>query len=443
VTEPADAGRAVAEAHRREWAVVLAAVACAVGDLELAEDCVQEAYASALQTWATAGVPANPAAWLTTTARRRAIDAIRREHTLRAKMPLLAEPGGPDGLGGPGGPDGTGAEATLVGAAGASRDAAEILDVAGVIPDERLRLIFMCCHPALAAEAQMALTLRLVCGMATADIARAFLVAETTMGARLTRAKKKIATARIAFLVPGAAELPDRLQGVLGVIYLLFTTGHTAPSGGPAQRPALMEQALRLTRMLRELMPDEAEVGGLLALLLVSWARRATRADAAGRLVPLAEQDRSQWDRRAIAEAHGLVVAGLRGGRPGRYVLQAAIASLHAEAPAYAGTDWPQIVRLYDELLTVWPSPVVALNRAVALSMTAGPAVALAEVERLAADGRLAGYHYLPAVQADLLRRLGRTAEAAQAGQEALRLTANAAERDFLAAQEAAGEEGD
>jgi RNA polymerase sigma-70 factor (ECF subfamily) len=291
----------------------------------------------------------------------------------------------------------------------------------------------MCCHPALAQEAQLALTLRLVCGMTTADIARALLVSEPTMAARMTRAKKKISAARIPFRLPGAAELPDRLRAVLGVIHLLFTAGHTAPSGASLVRTDLVDQSLRLARMLRELMPDEREVRGLLALLLVTDARRATRVDADGRLLRLEDQDRSLWDRSAMAEAHDLIVDGLRGGRPGRYVLQAAIASLYAEAPSYDQTDWPQIVTLYDELLSVWPSPVVALNRTVAVSMVDGPAQALAEVEELEKNGQLARYQYLPAIKADLLHRLGRAEEAAIAYRQALELTENDAERKFLA----------
>jgi RNA polymerase sigma-70 factor (ECF subfamily) len=399
---------------------VLAATARVARDLDLAEECVQEAYAQALVAWARDGVPRNPAAWLTTTAKRRAMDALGRERRLRSNLPLLVEPAEP-------------VDEVVTEMAGMDEPLAE--DPEEVVPDERLRLIFTCCHPALAQDAQMALTLRLVCGVATADIARAFLVSEPTMAARITRAKKKISTARIAFRVPGAAELPERLRAVLGVIHLLFTTGHTAPSGPSLLRPDLVDQALHLARMLRQLLPDEREVWGLLALLLVTDARRATRVDGAGRLLRLEEQDRSQWDRIAIAEAQALIVDGLRGGRPGRYVLQAAIAAVYTEAPAYDQTNWPQIVTLYDALLEVWPSPVVALNRAVAVAMVAGPSVALAQVEELERDGRLAGYHYLPAVKADLLRRLGRTAEAATASREALELTINQAEREFLTRQ--------
>jgi RNA polymerase sigma factor (sigma-70 family) len=374
-------------------------------DLDLAEECVQEAYAAALASWPGDGVPASPTAWLTTTARRRAIDAVRRDRVLQAKLPLLLEP------------DETAATAEAE---------------ADVVPDERLRLIFLCCHPALSADAQPALTLRLVCGLSTGEIARALLVSEAATAARLTRAKKKIATARIPYRLPPAADLPERLRGVLGVIHLLFTAGHTAPAGPVLVRADLVDRALHLARMLHELMPAEPDVRGLLALLLVTDARRATRVDAEGRLLRLEQQDRSRWDHTAIAEAHGLIVAGLRGGPPGRYVVQAAIAALYAQAPTYARTDWPQIVTLYDALLAVWPSPVVALNRTVALAEVSGPGAALAEVERLERDGRLAGYQYLPAIKADLLGRLGRAGEAAAAYRAALGLTGNAAERAFL-----------
>ncbi|MEJ3744937.1 sigma-70 family RNA polymerase sigma factor [Actinomycetes bacterium KLBMP 9797] len=394
---------------------MLAATMRVARDLDLAEECVQEAYAAALTAWPGDGVPANPVAWLTTTAKRRVIDVIRRERVLRAKFPLLAE-----------------REEAVDEVAWEEPAERLVADLADVIPDERLRLIFMCCHPALAPEAQPALTLKLVCGLSTDEIAQAFLVSEPAMSARLTRAKKKIAAARIPYRMPEAAELPDRLRAVLAVIHLLFTTGHTAPSGTSLVRTGLVDQALRLARMLRDLMPDEREVWGLLALLLVTDARRSTRVDAEGRLARLDEQDRSRWDRAAIAEAHDLIVDGLRGGRPGRYVLQAAIAALYAQAPTYAQTDWAQIVTLYDELLSVWPSPVVALNRTVAIARVHGPERALAEVAELEKDGRLAGYRYLPAIRADLLQRLGRIDEASIAYRQALELTSNETEREFL-----------
>jgi len=399
---------AVAEAHRREWAMVLAATVRVAGDLDLAEECVQDAYVSALDAWTRDGIPTNPGAWLTVASRRRALDAHRREKTLRTKLPLLIEPNtAPD-------------ESTM--------------DIEGVdvIPDDRLRLVFTCCHPALAREAQVALTLRLVCGLTTGEIADAFLVSEATMAARVTRAKKKILAARIPYREPSATELPERLDAVLTVVHLLFTTGHTAPTGEDLVRADLVDRALRLTRMLAQLMPDEREVRGLLALLLLTDARRATRSTSDGRLALLEEQDRSAWDRAAIAEGTSLVLGALRGGYPGRFALQAAIAALHAEAPTYAQTDWRQMRRLYDELLRVWPSPVVALNRCVATSMVDGPAVALAELDELQRDERLAGYRYLPATRADLLRRLGRAGEAADAYQAALALTENAQEREFL-----------
>jgi len=301
------------------------------------------------------------------------------------------------------------------------------------IPDDRLRLIFTCCHPALAREAQVALTLRLVCGLTTAEIAQAFLVTESTMAARVTRAKKKIAAARIPYRVPDAAELPDRLDAVLTVLHLLYTTGHTAPAGADLVRPDLVERAIGLARMLGGLMPDEPEVRGLLGLLLLTDARRDTRLGTDGRMLLLEEQDRSRWDRAAIEEGIDLVLAGLRGAHPGRFALQGAIAALHAEAPSYQQTDWPKVLAVYDALLAAWPSPVVALNRAVAVAMVAGPAAGLAEVEALERDGRLAGYRYLPAAKADLLRRLGRRAQAATAYRTALALADNAAERTFLA----------
>ena len=422
---------ALADAHRREWARVLAATARVARDLDLAEECVQDAYASAMTAWDRSGIPDNPGAWLTTAAKRRAIDAIRRDAALRSRLPLLVvddeeKPVHPE-----------------------ERHVEKLTEA---VPDERLRLIFVCCHPALAQEAQAALTLRLVCGLPVPDIARAFLVSEPTMAARITRAKKKIAVARIPYRVPRPADLPERLRAVLTVIHLLFTAGHTAPSGAALVRADLVDRATHLARMLCSLLPDDTEARGLLALLLVTDARRATRVDEDGRLLRLKDQDRSRWDRAALAEADAMIVSSLRAAPPGRYVLQAAIASLYAEAPAYDQTDWPQLVALYDKLLQAWPSPVVALNRTVPLSMVAGPEAALAEVERLEGDERLSGYQYLPAIKADLLSRLGRLAEADAAYRRAFDLAANEAERAFLAeqfadlaaglAQSSAGEQG-
>ncbi|MEV4625142.1 DUF6596 domain-containing protein [Micromonospora sp. NPDC049523] len=405
--------RAVDEAHRRDWANVLAATVRLTRDLDLAEECVQDAYVAALDTWTRTGVPNSPGAWLTTTAKHKALDALRRASTLRSKLHLLVEP----------------VEAEP-----------ELADP--VAHEDPLRLLFLCCHPALATEAQVALTLRLVCGVVTPDIARAFLVSETTMAARITRAKKKITTARIPFRMPAPDELSQRLDGVLTTIHLLFTTGHTAPSGPTLTRDDIAERALDLARLLRDLMPQEREVKGLLALLLANHARRATRTGADGRLLLLEEQDRSAWDRQSIAEAHELVLEALDGGNPGRFVLQAAIAALHAAAATYDSTDWGQILVLYDELLRVWPSPVVALNRAVPVAMVRGPAVALAEVEALEDSEALARYHYLPAIRADLLRRLGRNTEAAAEYERAIALVDNSAERAFLAGRlaETAGE---
>ncbi|SFA74594.1 RNA polymerase sigma-70 factor, ECF subfamily [Amycolatopsis marina] len=396
--------QALADAHRHEWATVLAATVRVTRDIDLAEECVQDAYAAALDSWSRDGVPARPGAWLTTAARHNALDILRRARTLRSKLHLLVEP------------EASGA------ASGAGHGQA----------DDRLRLVFLCCHPALSPEAQVALTLRLVCGVPTPEVATAFLVSESTMAARLTRAKKKIAAARIPFRIPSPDALPGRLDAALTAIHLLFSTGHTAPAGPTLTRDDLAERALDLARMLRALMPDEREVRGLLALLLANHARRTTRVGADGRLLPLEEQDRSAWDQQVVAEAHDLVLGALRGGRPGRFALQAAIAALHASAPTYAETDWDQILAVYDELLRVWPTPVVALNRAVAVAMVRGPAVALAEVEELEQDHRLAGYRYLPMVKADLLRRLGHGTAAAAAYEEAITLTGNEAERAFL-----------
>ncbi len=385
---------------------MLAATVRVTRDLDTAEEAVQDAYVQALRTWGRDGVPDRPGAWLTTVARRNALNLIQRRQTLESKLPLLVEPEDWEML--------------------------EPTSETESIADDRLRLIFTCCHPALAPEAQVALTLRLICGLATPEIARAFLVADATMAARLTRAKKKIAVARIPYAVPSAAELPARVDAVLTVVHLLYATGHTAPSGDELVRDDLCDRALDLARLLRQLLPDNGEVTGLHALLLVHQARRETRTDAHGRLLRLEDQDRSAWDRALIAEADRLVVAALRTGPPGRFTLQAAIAALHARAPSYAATDWPQILTLYDELLRVWPTPVVALNRAVAAAMVHGPERALAEIEALERDGRLDGYPYLPATKADLLHQLGRDSEAVDAYREALALTGNAAEQAFL-----------
>jgi RNA polymerase sigma-70 factor, ECF subfamily len=383
---------------------VLAATVRVTRDLDAAEESVQDAYVAALQAWSREGVPKRPGAWLTTVARRNALNAMARRRTLQAKLPLLVEP---------------------------EADMDEPTEDT-TIPDDRLRLVFTCCHPALAREAQVALTLRLVCGVGTADIAHAFLVAEATMAARLTRAKRKIAAAVIPYVVPGPADLPERLDAVLTVVHLLSTTAHAAPSGDALVRVELADRALDLARMLHALLPDEPEAAGLLALLLVHHARHATRTDASGRLARLEDQDRSAWDRAAIARADELLVGALRAGSRGRFTLQAAIAALHAQAPTYEETDWPQILALYDELLRVWPAPVVALNRAVAVAMVEGAAAGLEQVEALERDGRLAGYRYLPSTKADLLRRLGRHEEAADAYRAALALTDNATERAFL-----------
>jgi len=396
-----DVRQVIADAHRREWAFVLAATARVAGDLDLAEECVQDAYVAALDAWVRQGVPDNPGAWLTTAARNRALDAHRRDKTLRGKLPLLIEPPPPE-------PN--------------EDDPPEI-------PDDRLRLVFTCCHPALGREAQVALTLRLVCGLTTSEIAQAFLVSESTMAARVTRAKKKISAAHIAYREPDAAELPDRLDAVLTVVHLLFTTGHGQ------LRSDLADRAIDLGRVLATLMPDEGEVRGLLALMLLTDARRATRTDASGRLLLLDEQDRTQWNRAAIEEGGALVVEAIRGGRPGRFTLQAAIAALHDEAPSYELTDWPQIWQLYGRLQRVWPTPVVALNRVVAFAMVQGPAAALAEIDLLEREGRLEGYHYLPATKADLLRRLDRRDEAAAAYRQAIEWCDNEPERAFLTAR--------
>ena len=409
----------LAAAHRHEWARVLAATVRVAGDIDLAQECAQDAYVSALETWRRDGIPRNPGAWLTTTARRKALDSHRRAAALRARIPLLVEPGST-----------LGSRGEHVGSPSPETQLTEMDD----IPDDRLRLVFTCCHPALAREAQVALTLRLVCGLTTEQIAHAFLVSEPTMAARVTRAKKKISGARIPYRVPVSHELPERLDAVLTAVHLVFTAGHTAPTGDILVRPDLVDRAIELCTVLVDLMPDEREVRGLLALILVTDARRMTRVDEEGHLVLLEDQDRSRWDHPAIERGRVMVLEALRGGRPGRFVIQAAIASLHAEAPSFADTDWAQIVDLYDLLLDSWPSPVVALNRVVAVGFRSGPEAGLQALEQLEAETgpALSTYHYLPATRADFLRRLGRDQAAAAAYRTALALVGNDVERTFL-----------
>jgi RNA polymerase sigma factor (sigma-70 family) len=380
---------------------VLAATVRVTRDLDLAEECVQDAFARALTAWSADGVPDRPGAWLTRTARNRAVDLLRREATLRTKLPLLV-----------------------------AEEVAPPLDPDS-FPDDRLRLVFTCCHPALAPEAQVALALRLLCGLSTAEVARAFLVSEPTMAARITRAKKKIAHAGIPYRVPSARELPERVDAVLAALHLLFTTGHTAPVGDQLVRHDLVTRALDLTRMLHGLLPLP-EVAGLLALELLTDARRATRVAADGRLLLLEEQDRSRWDRAQVEDGLALVRTALTSGPPGRYAVQAAIAAVHADARTWEETDWNEVVALYGVLEQRWPSPVVRLNRAVAVGYASGPEAGLTALEPLLAEPALAGYGYLPAARADLLRRLGRDEEARAAYDEALLLTENAVERRFL-----------
>jgi len=396
----------VAEAHRREWGFVLAATVRITRDIDVAEECVQDAYAKALRAWGSTGVPTKPSAWLTTVAKRRALDLGRRQATFKRSLPLLVD-----------------------------EQEAPALDSAalGEAADDRLRLVFTCCHPALSPDAQVALTLRLLCGLTTAEVARAFLVTETTMAARITRAKKKIAAARIPFRVPAPDEMPARIDAVLTVVLLLFTTGHRAPAGENLVRADLVERALDLARMLRALLPADADVAGLLGLILLTDARRATRTAPDGRLLLLEEQDRALWDSDAIVEGVALVDEAHRRRPPGRFALQAAIAAVHAQAPSWEETDWEEIVGLYDHLVTVWPSPVVALNRAVAVGLARGAPAGLAALAALAAEPQLADYSYLPAARAEFLRRIGRLSEARASYDEALRLTDNAVERKFLA----------
>ena len=398
---------ALVRVHRGEWARVVATLARRFGDLDVAEDAAAEAFATAAERWPRDGVPPNPGGWLTTTASRKAIDRVRRESQRDAKHRAAHVV-----------QDDTPPEPT------------------GPVEDDRLRMVFTCCHPALSMQARMALTLRLLGGLTVAEIARAFLVPETTLAQRITRAKTKIKTAKIPYRVPAEPDLRERLAGVLTVVYLVFNEGYLAGEGEDPLRVDLTDDAIRLGRLLRELLPDDREVAGMLALMLLIDARRAARVSRTGELVTLDEQDRGAWDRELIAEGHALVRGCLAsvaagGPPPGRYQLLAAINAVHTDAPSARDTDWSQVVALYNRLATLDPSPIVRLNRAVAVAELDGPLVGLAEVDRVAPE--LDGYHALHATRADLLRRLGRSADARTAYDRALQLAGNPAERAYLA----------
>jgi RNA polymerase sigma-70 factor, ECF subfamily len=398
-----DVRQAIAQAHHAEWARVVASLTRRFGDLDIAEEAAAEAFATAVERWPTDGVPPNPGAWLTTTASRKAIDRLRRENRRDDKQKeaqLLYDDGPPEPL--------------------------------GAIDDERLRLIFTCCHPALAIEARVALTLRMVGGLTVPEIGRAFVVQATTMERRITRAKAKIKAARIPYRVPSAEDLPARLSGVLTVLFLVFNEGYlaTGPDTDPI-RHDLTTEAIRLTRLVRALMPEDGEVAGLLGLMLLIEARRPARVSASGELVTLDEQDRGAWDTALIAEGHRLVRERLAARvAPGRYQILAAINAVHTSARDIRDTDWSQVVALYDQLVRIDPSPIVALNRAIAVGELDGPGVALAVVDRLA--DQLAGYHAYHATRADLLRRLGRSQQSRAAYDKAIELAGNTAETAVL-----------